>query len=89
MEAFQADDAAQATSEFGEPVFVNGVRDPDLAIKRFLVYGPGRNGLDARKLQILMDHEREIRVDRGARGVLRRDGRRERGRLWRPRSTSA
>jgi len=61
--AFQADDAAQATSEFGEPVFVNGVRISDMAIKRFLVYGPGRNGLDARKLQILMDHEREIRVD--------------------------
>lgn len=61
--AFQADDAAEATSEFGEPVFVNGVRISDMAIKRFLVYGPGRNGLDARKLQILMDHEREIRVD--------------------------
>lgn len=61
--AFQADDAAAATSEFGEPVFVNGVRISDMAIKRFLVYGPGRNGLDARKLQILMDHEREIRVD--------------------------
>lgn len=60
---FQADDAAEATSEFGEPVFVNGVRISDMAIKRFLVYGPGRNGLDARKLQILMDHEREIRVD--------------------------
>ncbi len=59
----QADDAAAATSEFGEPVFVNGVRISDMAIKRFLVYGPGRNGLDARKLQILMDHEREIRVD--------------------------
>ncbi|MDB4559270.1 hypothetical protein N9293_00040 [Planctomycetota bacterium] len=59
----QADDATAATSEFGEPVFVNGVRISDMAIKRFLVYGPGRNGLDARKLQILMDHEREIRVD--------------------------
>ncbi len=59
----QADDAAAATSEFGDPVFVNGVRISDMAIKRFLVYGPGRNGLDARKLQILMDHEREIRVD--------------------------
>ncbi len=59
----QADDAAAATSEFGDPVVVNGVRISDMAIKRFLVYGPGRNGLDARKLQILMDHEREIRVD--------------------------
>ncbi|MEM6675825.1 MAG: peptidylprolyl isomerase [Planctomycetota bacterium] len=49
-------------SEFGEPVFVNGVRISDMAIKRFLVYGPGRNGLDARKLQILMDHERALRL---------------------------
>ncbi|MEM8712180.1 MAG: hypothetical protein AAGG01_14615, partial [Planctomycetota bacterium] len=49
-------------SEFGEPVTVNGVRISDMAIKRFLVYGPGRNALDARKLQILMDHERALRV---------------------------
>ncbi len=48
-------------SEFGEPVTVNGVRISDMAIKRFLVYGPGRNALDARKLQILMDHERDLR----------------------------
>lgn len=48
-------------SEFGEPLSVNGVRISDMAIKRFLVYGPGRNALDARKLQILMDHERELR----------------------------
>ena len=49
-------------SEFGEPVSVNGVRISDLAIKRFLVYGPGRNALDARKLQILMDYERQLRT---------------------------
>ncbi len=49
-------------SEFGEPVTVNGVRISDMAIKRFLVYGPGRNAVDARKLQILMDHERELRI---------------------------
>ncbi len=48
-------------SEFGDPVTVNGVRISDLAIKRYLVYGPGRNALDARKLQILMDHERKLR----------------------------
>lgn len=51
---------AQA-SVFGEPLVVNGVRISDMAIKRFLVYGPGRNALDARKLQILMDHERQLR----------------------------
>ena len=54
--------ASLQESEFGEPVFVNGVRISDMAIKRFLVYGPGRNALEARKLQTLMDHEREIRV---------------------------
>jgi hypothetical protein len=54
--------AALQESEFGEPVTVNGVRISDMAIKRFLVYGPGRNAVDARKLQILMDHERELRV---------------------------
>ncbi|QDV05665.1 hypothetical protein Poly30_11640 [Planctomycetes bacterium Poly30] len=53
--------ATAQESEFGEPVTVNGVRISDMAIKRFLVYGPGRNALDARKLQILMDHERELR----------------------------
>jgi len=54
--------SAQAgDSEFGDPVTVNGVLISDLAIKRYLVYGPGRNALDARKLQILMDHERKLR----------------------------
>jgi len=65
----QADDASATASEFGDPVVVNGVRISDMAIKRFLVYGPGRNGLDARKLQILMDHEREIRVEEVAEQV--------------------
>lgn len=53
--------AQDSESQFGEPVTVNGVRISDLAIKRYLVYGPGRNALDARKLQILMDHERKLR----------------------------
>lgn len=53
--------AQDSESQFGEPVTVNGVRVTDLAIKRYLVYGPGRNALDARKLQILMDHERTLR----------------------------
>ena len=62
--------AANQESEFGEPVIVNGVRISDMAIKRFLVYGPGRNGLEARKLQTLMDHEREIRVGEVAEVVM-------------------
>ena len=55
--------AADASSEFGEPVFVNGVRISDMAIKRYLVYGKGNLALSARKLQVLMDHEREVRRD--------------------------
>lgn len=54
-------DPAQETSEFGEALIVNGARIPDLEIKRFLVYGPGRNALEARKLEILMKQERELR----------------------------
>ena len=63
-------EAPAAASEFGEPVTVNGVRITDMAIKRFLVYGPGRNALDARKLQVLMDHERELRVDEVTERIL-------------------
>lgn len=54
--------AAQETSEFGEPLIVNGERITDLEIKRFLVYGPGRNALEARKLEILMQQEAELRT---------------------------
>ncbi len=49
------------TSEFGAPLVVGGVRISDLEIKRALVYGPGRNALEARKLQALMDHEIALR----------------------------
>lgn len=49
------------SSEFGAPLVVNGVRISDMEIKRALVYGPGRNALEARKLQVLMDHEIALR----------------------------
>lgn len=52
---------ASASSEFGDPVFVNGERISDMSIKRYLVYGKGSLALAARKLQVLMDHEREVR----------------------------
>ncbi|HPF14139.1 MAG: hypothetical protein H6830_05785 [Planctomycetes bacterium] len=51
----------EATSVFGEPLFVNGKRISDLAIKRFLCYGKGRNGLESLRLGLLMDQERELR----------------------------
>ena len=49
------------TSEFGEPLVVNGEHISDLEIMRSLVYGPGRNALEARKLEILMQQEVELR----------------------------
>lgn len=57
--------AQEPTSEFGEPVVVNGERISDLEIMRFLVYGPGRNALEARKLEILMQQEVELRRFQG------------------------
>lgn len=48
-------------SIFGEPVYVNGLRIPDIDIKRFLCYGRGSNGLLARRLGVLMDQERTLR----------------------------
>ncbi len=57
--AIQSDGDA---SEFGEPLVVNGERVDDLVIKRFLLYGPGRNALEARKLELLMKQEKELRV---------------------------
>ncbi|MCA9001683.1 MAG: hypothetical protein KDB61_07160, partial [Planctomycetes bacterium] len=53
--------ADQETSIFGEPLFVNGKRISDMAIKRFLCYGKGRNGLESLRLGLLMDQERELR----------------------------
>ncbi len=59
--AAQEAPAQQADSQFGEPLIVNGERIPDLEIMRFLVYGPGRNALEARKLEILMEMEVQMR----------------------------
>ncbi|MEC7232771.1 MAG: hypothetical protein VXW31_07530 [Planctomycetota bacterium] len=73
VEATEAVAPAQE-SAFGEPLTVNGVRIPDLEIKRFLVYGPGRNALDARKLQVLMDHERRLRRTEVAERILDEQG---------------
>lgn len=63
--ATAAQDAAP-TSEFGEPLVVNGEHISDLDIMRFLVYGPGRNALEARKLEILMQQEVELRQELAA-----------------------
>ncbi|MCP3918201.1 MAG: hypothetical protein GY711_21840 [bacterium] len=48
-------------SVFGDPVYVNGKRISDFAIKRYLCYGKGRNALESRKLQALMDQEITLR----------------------------
>lgn len=73
QEAVEASAAVAAPAQdsiFGEQVSVNGVVISDLEIKRYLVYGPGRNALDARKLQILMDHERRLRRAEVAERIL-------------------
>ena len=60
--AVQSGEAAPAgDSVFGEPLVVNGERISDLAIKQFLCYGKGRNGLESLRLGLLMDQERELR----------------------------
>ncbi|MCP5022092.1 MAG: peptidyl-prolyl cis-trans isomerase [bacterium] len=59
-EAVSASD--EQTSIFGEPLIVNGTRISDTAIKRFLCYGKGRNGLESLRLGLLMDQERELRA---------------------------
>jgi hypothetical protein len=58
------------TSIFGEPVFVNGKRISDTAIKRFLCYGKGRNGLESMRLGLLMEQERELRSIKASERML-------------------
>lgn len=49
------------TSIFGEPLYVDGERITDEEIQATLCYGKGRNALEARKLGVLMQQERELR----------------------------
>ena len=65
VEISQERSTGSDSSEFGEPVYVNGRRISDLAIKRFLVYGPGRTSLESRRLRALMDQEVAIRESKG------------------------
>jgi hypothetical protein len=61
---------AQETSEFGEPLIVNGKRISDLAIKRYLCYGKGRNALESTKLGVLLEQEWQLREYLRTRTVL-------------------
>jgi len=45
------------TSEFGEPLFVNGKRITDNEIKRFLIYTVGRSQVAYRKIDLIIDDE--------------------------------
>ena len=56
-----AQEASAESSEFGEPVIVNGQRISDLEIKRYLIYGPGQTILETERLGILIDKELEHR----------------------------
>ena len=53
--------AQEPTSEFGEPLFVNGERIPDLEIKRFLALGMGRTQLDTAKFGVIVANELVMR----------------------------
>ena len=52
-----------SSSIFGDPLFVNGREITEMEIKRYLCYGKGRNALESRRLGLLMDQERELRVE--------------------------
>lgn len=45
------------TSEFGQPLSVNGKRITDNDIKRFLIYGPCRGKMEMHKLLMIIDDE--------------------------------
>lgn len=53
---------AAETSEFGEPLVVNGHRITDNEIKRHLIYGPCRWRLESYKFQLIIDDEIERRA---------------------------
>ena len=55
----------EPTSEFGEPLFVNGERIPDLEIKRFLAYSVGRTQLETAKFGLIVKGELRMRKDAG------------------------
>jgi len=48
-----------------EEITVNGEKISHIALKRFLCYGAGRNLLEAAKLDLLVDQERQIRANQG------------------------
>ena len=50
------------TSIFGEPLYVNGKRVPDVVIKRFLCYARGSGAMQARTWSALMHEERNLRI---------------------------
>ena len=50
------------TSIFGEPLYVNGKRVPDVVIKRFLCYARGSGAMQARTWSALMVEERNLRI---------------------------
>lgn len=58
------------TSEFGEPVFVNGRRVTDNDIKRYLIYGPCRLMLEMYKLDLIIEDEFVRRAVREADQVI-------------------
>jgi hypothetical protein len=65
LAAVAGPDADAETSEFGDPLVVNGKRISDLEIKRYLIYGPGQSALNSFRIDALIRMERAQRVKNG------------------------
>jgi len=58
----QAAPAAQETSVFGEPLYVNGKRVADAEIQRYLIYGPCRLQLEMYRVGLIIEDELDRRA---------------------------
>jgi len=64
---------APGAHPFGEPLTVNGREITEMEIKRFLCYSKGRNALESRRLGLLMQQERELRVHQARQRLLEKE----------------
>jgi len=51
------------TSVFGEPLYVNGKRISDYEIKQWILLGPGRSMVDAKKVDLIIEEELRRRAE--------------------------
>ncbi|MCA8980225.1 MAG: peptidyl-prolyl cis-trans isomerase [Planctomycetes bacterium] len=62
---------AQPGPDLGGPLVVGEVTIPELEIKRYLIYGPGRAALEFRRVNLLIDDEVARQQEFGVRGEMR------------------